>query len=131
MTLTVQTTESMAVVGAGVGMADTQRSSGAGGEGAGLSTGGEEIRSSTTVSGNVLMEAIDITTNGRRSLLSFSLSLPFSLSDLYISKLNEIYGYSSSSYFHTWIVVESSPYIPTRRMHVVYSLCRFEATADS
>ena len=60
--------------GAGVGVADKQRSLGSVGEGAGSSTGGEE-RSSTAVSGNALMEAIDITTNGRSSL-SLSLS-PF------------------------------------------------------
>ena len=57
--------------GAGVGVADKQRSLGSVGEGAGSSTGGEE-RSSMAVSGNALMEAIDITTNGRSSL---SLSL--------------------------------------------------------
>ena len=61
--------------GAGVGVADKQRSLGSVGESAGSSTGGEE-RSSTAVSGNALMEAIDITTNGRSSLsLSLSLSL--------------------------------------------------------
>ena len=71
----MQTMESMAVGVAGVGVADIQRSLGSAREGAGVSTGGEE-RSSTAVSGTALMEAIDITTNGRSSLtLSLSLSL--------------------------------------------------------
>ena len=73
----MQTMESMAVGVAGVGVADIQRSLGSAREGAGLSAGGEE-RSSTAVSGTALMEAIDITTNGRSSLSLF-LSLPLSL----------------------------------------------------
>ena len=71
--ITTQTMESMAVGGTGVGVADMQRSLGSGGEGAGPPAGGEE-RSSTAVSGNALMEAIDITTNGT---ISLSLSLSF------------------------------------------------------
>ena len=61
--------------GAGGGVADIQRSAG---EGAGLSAGGEE-RSSSAVGGNALMEAIDITTNGRILGALFP-SLPLSLS---------------------------------------------------
>lgn len=59
--MTTQVLESMVVGGAGVGMDDSRRSLGSGGEGPFI---GREERSSAAVSGNTLMEAIDITTNG-------------------------------------------------------------------